>query len=230
MLNHQQILAIIPARGGSKGILKKNTRPFCGKPLIAWTIEAAKKSKYLDRIILSSECDDIIEIAKNYNCDVPFKRPIELAKDDTPGIEPIMHALSQVPNYDYVMVLQPTSPLRTALDIDECIEHCFAQHAPACVSINRPEQTPFWMYTKQANETLSPLLPIENNFRRQTLPTVYALNGALYLAQTSWLLQNKSFISKDTIGFELPLERAIDIDEPKDFVMAEYLARGLSWN
>lgn len=117
-----KILAIIPARGGSKGVPRKNIRDLAGKPLIAWTIEEAKKSKYITRLILSSEDEEIIEAAKKYGCEVPFVRPIELAQDNTPGIEPVLHAIEKCPGYDYVLLLQPTSPLRTVEDIDGCIE------------------------------------------------------------------------------------------------------------
>lgn len=116
-------LAIIPARGGSKGVPRKNIRNLAGKPLIAWTIEEAKKSKYINRVILSSDDNEIIEIAKNYNCEVPFVRPKNIAEDNTPGIDPVLHAIKQCPGYDYVVLLQPTSPLRTVEDIDGCIRY-----------------------------------------------------------------------------------------------------------
>ncbi len=114
MIAGKTVLAIIPARGGSKGVPRKNIRLLAGKPLIVWTIDEAKKSKYIDRFILSSEDDEIIKIAREYGCEVPFKRPIELAQDDTPGIEPVIHAINTLEDkYDYVVLLQPTSPLRT---------------------------------------------------------------------------------------------------------------------
>ena len=125
MLNGKTILAIIPARGGSKGIPRKNIKPLAGKPLIAWTIEEAKKSKYIDRLILSSEDEEIIRIAKKWGCEVPFVRPKEFAEDETSGIEPILHAIETLSEkYDYVCLLQPTSPLRTVNDIDGCIKKC----------------------------------------------------------------------------------------------------------
>jgi len=125
MINNKTILTIIPARGGSKGVKRKNVRNLAGKPLIAWTIEAAKNSKYLDRVVLSSEDKEIIKIAKEYGCEVPFVRSKELAKDDTPGIDVVLHALNMIrERYNYVVLLQPTSPLRTECHIDECIELC----------------------------------------------------------------------------------------------------------
>lgn len=125
MFNEKKILAIVPARGGSKGVPRKNIKLLAGKPLIEWTLIEARRSKYIDRIVLSSEDNEIIEIAKSIGYDVPFKRPKELAQDDTHGIEPILHAVGECEGYDYVMMLQPTSPLRIVEDIDSFIEWTF---------------------------------------------------------------------------------------------------------
>ena len=134
MIDGRSVLAIIPARGGSKGVPRKNIRPLGGKPLIAWTIEAAHRSAWIDRLILSSEDQEIIDTACAWGCDVPFVRPAELARDCTPGIDPVLHALKQLPSFDLVVLLQPTSPLRSAADIDRCIERCQRGGAPAAVT------------------------------------------------------------------------------------------------
>jgi len=216
-----KILAIIPARGGSKGVPRKNIRELAGKPLIAWTIEEAKKSKYIDRLILSSEDDEIIEVAKQYGCEVPFKRPIELAQDDTPGIDPVLHAIEQCPGYDYVVLLQPTSPLRTVEDIDGCIEKLLTSDVDFCVSVTEPEKSPYWMYTLE-NERMVPLLPQgELVARRQDLPKVYALNGAVYVAKISKLFNSRSFINNNTYSYVMSPKRSIDIDSVKDFKICE---------
>lgn len=218
-----KILAIIPARGGSKGVPRKNIRELAGKPLIAWTIEEAKKSKYIDRLILSSEDDEIIEVAKQYGCEVPFKRPIELAQDDTPGIDPVLHAITQCPGYDYVVLLQPTSPLRTVEDIDGCIEKVFSYKAPFCVSVTEPAKSPYWMYTLD-NDKMKPLLPQDTLIaRRQELPKSYALNGAVYVAEINKLLKGKSFITKETVAFIMSQESSFDIDTLIDFKICESL-------
>ena len=197
----QTFLAIIPARGGSKGVPRKNIKELAGKPLIAWTIEEAKKSKYIDRLILSSEDDEIIEVAKKYGCEVPFKRPLELAQDDTPGIGPVLHAIEQCPGYDYVVLLQPTSPLRTVGDIDGCIEKLLENNADFCVSVTEPDKSPYWMYTEE-NDKLVPLLSQEKLVpRRQDLPKVYALNGAVYVGKSGSFVENKGFINSETLGF-----------------------------
>lgn len=220
-----KILAIIPARGGSKGVPRKNIRDLAGKPLIAWTIEEAKRSKYIDRLILSSEDDEIIEVAKQYGCEVPFKRPLELAQDDTPGIEPVLHAIEQCPGYDYVVLLQPTSPLRTAEDIDGCIEKLLNSDADFCVSVTEPDKSPYWMYTLE-NERLIPLLPQEEFVaRRQELPKVYALNGAVYVGKQDALLKSKSFIMDSTLISVMNRKNSVDIDTELDFELCSYLKR-----
>ncbi len=218
-----KILAIIPARGGSKGVPRKNIRNLAGKPLIAWTIEEAKKSRYIDRVILSSEDDEIIEVAKQYGCEVPFKRPIELAKDDTPGIDPVLHAIKQCPGYDYVVLLQPTSPLRTVEDINGCIEKLLANDADFCVSVTEPEKSPYWMYTL-ADERMVPLLPKDTLVaRRQDLPKVYSLNGAVYVGKINKIVEVNGFISEGTIGYIMPQEKSFDIDTTVDFMICESL-------
>ncbi len=218
-----KILAIIPARGGSKGIPQKNIKELAGKPLIAWTIEEAKKSKYITRLILSSEDEDIINVAKQYDCEVPFVRPIDLAQDDTPGIVPILHAIQQCPGYDYVLSLQPTSPLRTVEDIDGCIEFIMLQNAEFCVSVTEPDKSPYWMYTLD-DEKMKPLINQEQlPLRRQDLPSVYALNGAIYVAQVEALIQSKSFLTEKTKAYIMASNKSLDIDTKLDFEICNYL-------
>ncbi len=220
-----KILAIIPARGGSKGVPRKNIKNLGGKPLIVWTIEEARKSKYITRLILSSEDEEIIKIAKLHGCDVPFIRPSEIAEDSTPGIVPVLHALSQCPGYDYVILLQPTSPLRTVKHIDESIEYLLQQKAKFCVSVTEPEKSPYWMYTlKDGN--IQPLIKQEKfSTRRQDLPIVYALNGAIYIGQVNALLKEKTFLTEDTIGYIMNNESSFDIDTITDFKICDYLIK-----
>lgn len=228
MIRGQSILAIIPARGGSKGIPKKNIRNFAGKPLIAWTIQEAGKSKYLDRFILSSEDREIIRVAKTWGCEVPFVRPVELAGDDTPGIEPVIHAINNIGrHYDYVVLLQPTSPLRTAGDIDCCIQFCIRKNAPCCVSVSQASKNPYWMYTLTGQQKLSPVLKTKSSIdRRQDLPAVYLPNGAVYVAQTSYLLEARTFITEETVAYIMPENRSWDIDTELDFLICA-LIKGL---
>jgi CMP-N,N'-diacetyllegionaminic acid synthase len=222
MINGKKVLAVIPARGGSKGIPRKNIIDIGGKPLIAWTIEAAKKSKYIDRIILSSEDDEIIEVASEWGCEIPFKRPIELAQDDTPGIDPVLHALDNIRGFDYLVLLQPTSPLRSTEDIDGAIMKCIESNSNSCVSITESDKSPYWMFTMNKDYTLCKLLQDgRNDYQRQLLPKTYYLNGAVYVAEIKWLSTEKKFVSNSTNAYVMPKERSIDIDSIFDLRLAE---------
>jgi CMP-N,N'-diacetyllegionaminic acid synthase len=213
MIDEKKVLGIIPARGGSKGVPRKNIRELAGKPLIAWTIEEGNKSKYIDRLILSSDDEEIMEIARQWGCDVPFVRPGELAKDDTPGIEPVLHALNTLTErYHFVVVLQPTSPLRCVNDIDHCLKLCVDTNSPSCVSITESDKSPYWMYTLEEKGFLRAFLKGKDKyFRRQDFPKV------VYVAETDWIKKNKKLVSSETIGYIMPKSRSFDIDTEIDF-------------
>jgi N-acylneuraminate cytidylyltransferase len=219
MLEKQTFLALIPARGGSKGLPRKNVLEAGGKPLLAWSIDAARQSRYLDRLVLSSDDAEIIETARRWGCEVPFTRPAELAQDATPGMDVVLHAMRNLPRHDYLVLLQPTSPLRTASDIDGCIETCLRQSAPACVSVTLAPKSPYWMFHLDAGQNLQPVLGNWDrlNQPRQSLPPVYVLNGAVYVAQWDWLLENKSFLAPESVAYVMPEERSLDIDTRADF-------------
>lgn len=217
MIAGGKVLAVIPARGGSKGVPGKNIREVGGKPLIAWSIDAARSSRFVDRVILSSDDADIIRVAKAHGCEVPFVREARLAQDDTPTMEVVLDALERCPGYDWVLLLQPTSPLRAAVDIDRAVERCLQHDAPACVSVYRAQESPYWMFTLRTDDQLQPLLPEAQPTRRQALPPVYSLNGAIYLARSEWLRQHKNFISQGTVAYEMPVQRSIDLDTESDF-------------
>ncbi len=223
MIGNEKLLAIIPARGGSKRIPRKNIKPLAGKPLIAWTIEEAKKSRYIDQLILSSEDSEIIKTAKDYGCSVPFTRPAELSRDETPGIAPVLHALEMLPGYSWVILLQPTSPLRTVQDIDGCIEQCLKARSPICVSVTEVEKNPAWMFYIGTDKKLNPVIRHSMIERSQDLPIAYALNGAIYLARVDFLLKNREFITQETSAYIMPKERSIDVDTEIDFKTAEVL-------
>jgi len=227
MIAGGRALGLIPARGGSKGVPGKNIRSVGGKPLIAWTIEAAKASRYLDRVILSSDDEKIMTVARGYGCDVPFKREAKLAADDTPGIDVVLDTLERCPGYEWVVLLQPTSPLRTSLDIDATIQQCVALNAPACVSVCMTEQSPYWMYVIQDEAHLHPILPPTGISRRQDLPPVYVLNGAVYVARTEWLIKERGFITAETVAYKMPNERSIDIDTELDFLQLQAIVEKL---
>ncbi|ALG67631.1 cytidylyltransferase domain-containing protein [Beggiatoa leptomitoformis] len=222
MYKNYSFLAIIPARGGSKGVKRKNIRPLAGKPLIAWTIQSAQQSAYLDRFILSSEDAEIIATARQWGCEVPFIRPAELAQDETAGIEPIIHAIQTVAeSYDYVVVLQPTSPLRLALDIDQAIQQCIDQQAEFCVSVTEPDAHPYWCFQQDSQGYLQPLIQ-DIPPRRQDLPAMFTLNGAVYVAKTSTLLQTRKLLNAQTQGYVMPKSRALDIDTEEDLLLAAF--------
>lgn len=224
MIDGRTVLAVIAARGGSKGLPRKNILPLAGKPLIAWSIECASQSKYIDRCIISTDDQEIANVAKEWGGDVPFLRPAELARDDTPGILPVMHAVENIGGYDLVVLLQPTSPLRTPSDIDGCLKTMTDANAPACVSVTPAEQSPFWMYMITEKGTLKPVLDgADRDVPRQRLPDVYVLNGAVYAAEIEWLKETRSFLTGETAAYVMPRERSVDIDTLDDFRMAEMM-------
>ena len=225
MLEDKNILALIPARGGSKGVPRKNIRELAGKPLIAWTIEEAHKSKYIDYLIVSSEDQEIINVSKKWGADVPFVRPQELAKDRTPGIEVVLHAAKECPEYSHVLLLQPTSPLRTVEHIDSFIDQFQDDNLKCSVSVTTPDKHPMWMFSMDADKILQPFFqgPIPTN--RQELPSAYAVNGALYMAHIPWLQEQKSFLTSETKGFYMYPEVSIDIDTEMDFLFCDFLLR-----
>ena len=223
MIENKTVLAIIPARGGSKGVPRKNICDVAGKPLIAWTIEEAKKSVYIDRLVVSTDDQKIADIAVQWGGDVPFMRPAELARDDTPGIAPVIHMLTTIqPEFDLVVLLQPTSPLRTVEDIDGAIALIVARNAKACVSVVEPDKSPYWMYSLNSSGELLPLLSGDYACR-QDIPIVYALNGAVYVAESKWLVSAQTFVTDETVAYIMPKERSIDIDTNIDLMLANEL-------
>lgn len=218
------LLAVIPARGGSKGIPRKNVRLLVDKPLIAWTIESALLASSVDRVIVSTEDEEIAAIAKAWGADIPFIRPAALAEDDTPSMDVVYHALDQLEEYDWVLLLQPTSPLRTAEDIDEMSAFCQQAQAPAAVSICPCSKHPFWTYWQASNGLLHPLVTDQPLIaRRQDCPPAFELNGAMYLGRTSWLRQQSHFVTSETVGYRMPRSRSLDLDTPDDWLLAEFL-------
>jgi N-acylneuraminate cytidylyltransferase len=223
MIAGRSVLAVIPARGGSKGIPRKNITPLAGRPLIAWTIDAARQSRHVDRAIVSSDDEAIIAVARDCGCEAPFVRPRELALDTTPGIEPVLHALAEVPGYDIVVLLQPTSPLRDAADIDGCVEQLARSDAPAVVSVREAVDHPYWTYRVSPRGGLEPFVTHDPAVasRRQDLPQAFIVNGAVYAARVDALKASRSFLVPGTLPWMMPAERSIDIDSAQDLVAAE---------
>ena len=226
MIRGNSVLGIIPARGGSKGIPRKNLVDLGGKPLIAWTIEAATASQTLDRLILSSEDDEIIATALEFGCEVPFVRPASLAQDETAGAEPVIHALDALEaTYSHVVLLQPTSPFRSVEDIDSCVKDCIESGAPACVSVTEAHAHPYLTYGLDEGRVLHPLVQPRLVTRRQDLPPAYVLNGAVYVARAQWFRDTRTFLTEATLGHVMPAERSVDVDTQFDLRVARALLR-----
>jgi CMP-N,N'-diacetyllegionaminic acid synthase len=223
LINGQSVLAVIPARGGSKGLPGKNILKLKDKPLLAWTIEAAKESKYLDHVIVSTDNDDISKAAKDYGCDVPFLRPHELATDEASIYDVLVHALDQLKDsYDVLVLLQPTSPLRTFKDIDACLQILSDSNAPSCVSVCETSKSPNWMYWLDKENHLTPILQGgDTTSRRQDLAPAYVVNGAVYAANVSWFKEHMTFTDKKTQAYAMPRERSVDIDSEWDMAITQ---------
>jgi len=217
-LRGKKVLALITARGGSKGLPRKNVLPAGGRPLIAWTIGAAAGAEFVSRVVVSTDDDEIMAAARAWGGEVPFRRPPALAGDTATSIDVVLHALDQLDDCDYVVLLQPTSPLRTAADIDAALMLAESSDAPGCVSVCEAEQSPYWMYRLDSEGRLAPLLdaPVAAT-RRQDLPPVYVLNGAIYVARVDWLRETRSFLGAGCIAYPMPSARSLDIDTPEDF-------------
>lgn len=217
-----KVLGLIPARSGSKELPGKNTKIFAGKELIGWTIEAAKKSKVIDRVVVSTDCKNIAEISEKFGAEIPFIRPVELATDNSSSTDVIMHTLSNIDNVDYVILLQPTSPLRTAVDIDLAFHGMLQSNAKSCVSLTLSKSSPYIMYKLNEQSKVKNIVSDAKSYtRRQDFPQSYELNGALYISDINSFKENQSFISNDTFGYIMDAEKSHDIDNFEDFLTAE---------
>lgn len=220
-------LGIIPARGGSKGVPRKNIRLLAGKPLIAHTIAAARQSQWLSHIVVSSDDDEILDVAAACGA-VISPRPRKLAEDTTPTIDVVRHVvLEYIANgnlFDQVMLLQPTSPLRSQFDIDSALELKDELGVDSIISVSKVERDhPYYMYTLDG-DVPSPLIRFPDHIhQRQQFPDVYVRNGAIYIVDTETLLTKGSFYGNELRAFVMPSSRAVNIDSEVDFVTAETL-------
>ncbi len=229
MIDGKSVLAVICARGSSKGLRRKNVLEVGGKPMLAWSIEAAKASRYLDRCVLSSDDPEIIATAEELGCEAPFVRPPELATDGARIEEALIHALDAVGgNYDYLVLLQATSPLRIGEDIDATLERCVETGAPVCVAVTEPGKSPYWMFKLDEAERLVPLFSgtARAGRRRQDLPAAYAVTGAVYVAEAPWFRAHRTFFAPETVAYVMPAERSLDVDSAWDLEMVRAL---LAW-
>lgn len=225
MFDNKRFLAVIPARGGSKRLPRKNILDLAGKPLISWTIEAARKSKYIDDIIVSTDDEEIAKVAAS--CDVGVViRPDFLATDTANSLDVVLHAIeSQNSSYDYILLLQPTSPLRNNNHINEAIELLFKKNADAVISVCETEHSPLWANVLPENGNMDNFLVSDvKNKRSQDLASFYTLNGALYLVDKNKLKAEKSFfLDKNAYAYRMDREDSIDIDTLLDFQIADLI-------
>ncbi|MBE6044613.1 MULTISPECIES: cytidylyltransferase domain-containing protein [Clostridium] len=227
MYKNKRILAVIPARGGSKGIPHKNIINFCGKPLIAYSIEAAKKSKYIDYILVSTDDREIQGVSLRYGAKAPFLRPKEISDDKSKSIDVVLHSINYLKDndeiFDYVILLQPTSPLRTEKDIDAAIETIIEKEGRSLVSLCKVDENPILMRTIEYGK-LKPILKFDgDNLRRQDLPEFYIFNGAIYINTVDMLIENRTFVDEHTIPYIMERHKSVDIDNMLDVKIAEYI-------
>ena len=221
MFNNKKILAIIPARKGSKGIINKNIIDIHGKPLIAYTIEAAKQSKYIDDIVVSTDGKNIETVSIAYGADVPFLRPEALANDTAKTIDAIVYTIEKLVKmnryYDVIVLLQPTSPLRQTNHIDEALEKFFDFDMKGLISDNKVETKPILIRTIE-NGILQPIISQNSTVRRQDMATYYKVNGAIYINRVSEIHKGLSF-NDNIVPYIMEPESSIDIDTMDDLLL-----------
>jgi CMP-N,N'-diacetyllegionaminic acid synthase len=232
MKDGKTILAIIPARGGSKGLPKKNIRLMCGKPLIAWTIEQAINSRYLDTVYVSTDSEEIAIIARQYGAVIPFMRPAELARDDSPTADAVVHAILQFElqgkQFDYIVLLEPTSPLRKPDDIDNAIKLIVDTPGADClVSLGEIHmEHPLIVKRIQENGFLMPYMPDSQKIhQRQQADRAYFPYGVVYISKVHAYLKDRTFYSERTIPYLIDRWQNYEIDDEIDFSIVEQLAR-----
>lgn len=220
------ILAIITARGGSKGVPRKNVRSLGNKPLIAWTIESALRSTQRMRLLVSTDDAEISSISKEHGAEVPFLRPADLASDTATSESAVLHAidwLAQNENYhpDLLLLLQPTSPFRSSQDIDNALQLQKTNDVDAVVSVTTNDRPVQWQRRIDQNGLLCDALATPPITRRQEAEQLYRLNGAVYVIKTKALLREHTFYPKQTLAYVMPAERSLDIDCEWDFLVAD---------
>lgn len=222
------IIGIIPARGGSKGVPRKNIRPLNGIPLIAYTIKAALNCKMLTDVVVTTDDEEIRKISVEYGAQAPFLRPKELATDTALAIPTIKHALLEMENlkkikYDYVIMLQPTAPLRTSEDIENALKILIDKGADGIISVVDVDNWhPMKMKKFEGERLVDYEKPPVENPPRQILPKVYMVNGAIYATQRDVFVEKETFQGNFCLGYIMPPERSVNIDTEVDFLVAEY--------
>ncbi|MBQ8945521.1 MAG: acylneuraminate cytidylyltransferase family protein [Lachnospiraceae bacterium] len=228
MFNDNRIIAFIPARGGSKGIPDKNIYPLNGKPLIAYTIDAALKSVYIDDVIVSTDSNRIADISKQLGAKVPFLRPEELAGDRSNIIDAVIYTMDRLKQmgerYEMLVLLQPTQPLRRAEDIDRAVEKFYQCGRAGLVSVTEVDDHPILIRTIDSEGVLHSILNSKSTIRRQDMPLYYKVNGCIYINDVASLKEDTSF-NDNPIPYIMDKDRSVDIDEIRDLYVAESIMR-----
>lgn len=223
-----QTLGIIPARAGSKRLPGKNTRPLAGKPLVAWTIEAALAARSLSHLVVSSDDQHVLKTAGDYDAALPLARPVELAADDSPAIDYVRHCLQTLEHgerrFDIVVILQPTSPFTQADDIDATVEQLLATGADTAVSVMPVDHAvhPVKLKTMQGDRLLPFWEEERGRMSAEQLPKLYVRNCSVY-ATRRHVVDAGAIIGADCRGYVMPRERSLDINDETDFAFAEFL-------
>ena len=224
------MLAVITARGGSKGVPGKNIKQLAGQPLIAYTIRAAIDSGIFQKVIVSTDSREIADVALNYGAEVPFLRPADISGDMVSSDDVILHALSfyqqQGINFDEVCKLQPTSPFRNSGHLKDAYQLFYRKKADFLVSVCECEHSPLWSGVLGDDLRLDDFIPEEvKRACRQELPAYYRLNGAIYMGKTDKFCTNKNFLGKNCIAYIMEQKESIDIDTQMDFELAEFFLK-----
>ena len=223
MIDGRTILGVIPARGGSKRLPGKNLLPLAGRPMIAWTIDAARGAKYLDRLIVSTDDARIADAARGFGVEVPFLRPAELSGDAATNEDVLIHALDSVGgDFALAVLLQPTSPLCLAEDIDAAVETCVAAKAPACVSVYVPSKPLAWLMTRNAAGHLHRVFGAGGG---QAPEPAYLPSGAIFVVDVAAFRRDRTFYPVGAAPSVMPAERSIDVDTEADLVLADGVLR-----
>ncbi len=234
MIRGKSVIGIIPARQGSKGLPGKNIKQICGKPLIAWSIESGTRSKYIDTIVVSTDSKKIADIAKRFDANVPFIRPKELATDETNTIDVVLHALNHYEvnlnqKFEYIVLLEPTSPIRQSNDIDLMLEKLdnLSEDFDAIVSLGKVHEHPSIMKTINLQKVESYIGNHTNPTRRQDFPPVFYPFGVAYICKVKVLLAQKTFYPERTTHYIIQRKQCIEIDDECDFLAAEAIMNNM---
>lgn len=224
MYKDKKILAVIPARGGSKGIPKKNIIDLLGKPLLYYSVKSAKESKYIDKVIISTDDEEIAEVGKKLGAEVPFLRPKEISGDKAKSIDAFIHAIKKLEKleekYDYILLLQNTSPLRQSWHIDEAIEKIIESDERSLVSVSEVIEHPCIMRTLDEKGCTLPLISMTGDMRRQDFPPIYIVNGAIYIQKNDEHLNLDTNLNGGKLAYIMSREYSVDIDEYLDLDIA----------